>query len=129
MKPAVVQVDPERFTVDMLASLLTARGRTERVGTDLPSSWTTASPIFVQVAHDGTPTMDWPVRVVSVVRVTVWSAAKGEGRDLAALCMGLLLSQPGFSESTGLLLAKDSTTRGRMASFAVLLSQNTAPLS
>ena len=128
MKPAVVQVDPERFTVDTLASLLAARGRTERVGTDLPSTWTTDSPMFVQVAHDGTPTLDWPVRAVSTMRVTVWSGTKGAGRDLAALCMGLLLAQPGFSESTGLLLTKDSTTRGRLASFAVLLSQMTVPL-
>jgi hypothetical protein len=128
VKPAVVQVDPERHTVDRLQSLLAGRGRAERVGTDLPSDWTPGSPMFVQVAHDGTPTLDWPVRTVSTMRVTVWSRIKSDGRNLAVLSMGLLLAEPGYRESTGLLLTVDPSTRGRLASFAVLLSQMTAPL-
>lgn len=128
MKPLVVQVDPERATVDLLQALLVAQGRTEKVGTDLPDTWTPASPTFVQVAHDGTPTLDWPVRAVSTVRVTVWSRVKSQGRDLASLCMGLLLAQPGYSEGTGLLLTVDPTTKGRLASFTVNFSQRTRSL-
>ena len=118
----MVPADPERLTVDLLQAAL---GDEANVGTDLPHNWTTGSPTFIQVAHDGTPTMDWPARIVATMRITVWARKKSTSRDIAARCMGLLLAADGYRQSTGLLLAVDSGTAARLTSFAVLHSSMT----
>ena len=133
--PESVQVerDAEAIVVDYLIARLDAIGRPSPVGTDLPDGWAPRSGAFVQVALDGTPTVEWPVRTVATIRVTVWSRTKGEGKELSGICMGLLLTHPGGSGVSGIrpgigrLLAKDDNG-GRLTSFTVDVSLRTRAL-
>lgn len=120
-KPFVTEQDAERPTVDLLKAYL----GNVTVGTDLPAGWTVDSGTFVQVSSDGSLTNDWPIRTVSVVRVTVWSAVKSSGLDIARRCQGKLMASRGFRDASGIIATRDSITKARLASFTINLSQYT----
>lgn len=120
MIPVRLQPDVEQILVDYIAG-----HRAEDVGTQLPDDWQPGSSPFVQVTLDGTPTVDYPIRCVCTVRVTVWATGRTEARDIAAPVQALLLSHPGdasvqrIGPGVGLYGAKDSRNGGQMASFTV----------
>lgn len=118
MKVAVTFPDPERLAVDYLDGLLI-----ETVGVNLPGGWTTRSGAHVQVAHDGTPELDWPAVAYATLRVTAWAGSTSAAKDLAGRAMALLLTHPGgggvagVRPLTGVLPTQDPTTRAPLASF------------
>lgn len=127
MKPLLVPPDPERVVVDYLTAALRARGDSTAVGTDLPGDWKPTSPMFVQVADDG-GTVVQRLLHRHTVRVTVWSGTKSAGKQMAGLCLGLMLCHPGddqvagVPEASGILPALDPATKGRLASFTATVN-------
>lgn len=134
-KPLVIPPDAEHVTIDYLAESLAARGDLSKVGVDVPSSWTTASEDYVQVALDGTPTVQYPVLWIATVRVTCWSSSPTKAKDRARLCEGLLLTHPGDRAvgvvgclpGTGVLRTKDPDTKAALASITVRMKLRGLP--
>lgn len=121
-KPFVVERDAERPTIDLLSDYL---NKPDGIGAELPRGWDVTHPPFVQVESDGSLHNDWPIRTVSVVRVTVWSGVKSEGLDIARRCQGKLMASRGYRDATGIIATRDSITKARLASFTINLSQYT----
>ncbi len=118
MKPLRIPQDAQKVAVDAVTALLAGAGRTEAVSATLPADWTPASPMHVQVAFDGTPTVEWPIRTVAAIRVTVWGRIPTDVRTLARLCHGLVLTFDGVRPGAGLLPATDPNG-AYLASFTV----------
>lgn len=133
-KPLVAPPDPERLIVDLLTGLLASRGEDVTVGVEVPSTWTTGQKPHVQVALDGTPTVQYPVLWVATMRVTSWADGPTEAKDRANLCQALLLAHTGADglagclPGTGVLPARDNATDAALASITVRAKLRGLPL-
>lgn len=118
--------DAEHAVIVCLTAALIARGQSATVGTTVPTTaWASTSVPFVQVALDGTPTVDYPIRAAASVRITAWAYTNTAAKALANLCEGLLLSYGGdrqISEIlslTGCVPSRDTATNAQLATIAV----------
>ena len=124
-KPLAVPPDAERVIVDFLTAALAARSQDVTVGVDLPTTWTTGTKPHVQVALDGTPSVQYPILASASVRATCWHASPTTAKALAALCQALLCAHPGSVQVasvqplTGVLPARDPDTGAQLASVSV----------
>ncbi|MFC9769637.1 hypothetical protein [Rhodococcus jostii] len=134
MKPLRIPGDPARAVKDHLATtvppLLT--GIDPTFGLSLPGDWTPKSTAHVGVFDDTGPAV-WPVATRPLLRVTVWSSGRTRSREIAGLCLGILLAQqvPGVAsvrDPSSILDARDSHNDGVMASFAVRVTARTHAL-
>ena len=134
MKLAVTYPDPERATVDLLASLVGPHHPDVTVGVGVPDSWTPSSPPHLEVAWDGTPTGNHPVADHPTIRVVARAAGPNATKALAQLARGLLLAHRGDANITairpgmGVLPARDPDTRFDLASFTVLVTVRSTPI-
>lgn len=101
---------------------------TPSVALALPSSWSTKSPPAVVVFDDGGPA-EWPILTEPRIRVTVWASGRTDARELAALCVGLLMSLDvpdvaHIRDPSSILDARDDNG-GVMASFTVAVKSRT----
>lgn len=133
-KPLLAPDDAEHLGVDFLTAALAARSEDVTVGVDVPSTWKKGTKAHVQVALDGTPTVDWPVWWATL-RVTCWHESTTEAKRLARLTEGLLLAYAGDGVSwagcrpgTGVLPAKDRDTAAQLASITVRMKLRGRPL-
>lgn len=123
--PVRVPDDAARRVKDFLAALLSARAS---VGLVLPSGWSPKSLPAVVVFDDGGPS-EWPILTEPRIRVTVWASGRTQARELAALCIGLLMERdvPGVAlvrDPSSILDARDDNG-GIMASFTVAVKSRT----
>lgn len=125
MKPLCVPPDAERVTIDYLTTALAARGQDVTCGVTIPTTWASGTKPHVQVGHDGTPEVTYPILWRCSVRVTCWASTTTAAKALAALAHGLLLSHPGSPEVgsvrplTGVLPTRDPDTGAQLASVSV----------
>jgi len=124
-KPLAVPPDAERVIIDFLTTALAARSQDVTVGVDLPTTWTTGTKPHVQVALDGTPSVQYPIMARASIRVTCWHAYTTTAKALAALCQALLCAHPGsvsvasVQPLTGVLPARDPDSGAQLASVSV----------
>jgi hypothetical protein len=124
-KPLAVPPDAERVVVDYLTAALAARLQDVTVGVDIPATWVTGTKAHVQVGHDGTPEVRYPVLWRASVRVTCWHASTTTSKALVALCQALLCAHPGSAQVasvqplTGVLPTRDPDTGAQLASVSV----------
>lgn len=131
---AVTYPDVERLVVTHLAAVLPAylpAGAT--IGVGVPASWKPASPIHVEVAWDGTPTMTHPIVANATVRIVVRAASTSTAKTYAALTEGVLCAgdwPDTFSVQplTGVLPARDPDTHAELASFTVRVNVRSTPI-
>lgn len=115
---------------DYLKAQLPAHGElTVSVGLALPGKWTRSEPPVVVVFDDGGPS-EWPILTEPRIRVTVWASGRSLAREIAALCVGLLMSfdVPGVAhvrDPSSILDARDDHNGGIMASFTVAAKSRT----
>lgn len=114
---------------DFLKAEVQVRGfPTVVVGLALPSSWSVKSAPAVVVFDDGGPA-EWPILTEPRIRVTVWASGRSAAREIAALCLGLLMSVdvPDVAhvrDPSSILDARDDNG-GIMASFTVAAKSRT----
>ncbi|MFH5209270.1 hypothetical protein ACHIPZ_13850 [Antrihabitans sp. NCIMB 15449] len=126
MKPFRVPGDPARAAKDHFTSVLPGlvSGTDPTVGLTVPSGWDKeTSPAHVGVFDDGGPSV-WPITTTPRLRVTVWSNSRTRSREIAGLCVGVLLAHriPGIAAVTdpsSILDARDPDNGGHMASITV----------
>lgn len=135
MKPAVTYPDPERVTVDLLASMLDAYEPDVTVGVALPGDWNVdSSQPHVQVVCDGTPRLEHPVVVWPTVRLVAWARTTSRAKALVMLAQGLLCSHTGGADIaaihplTGVLPARDTDRRAELASATVSVALRSVPI-
>jgi hypothetical protein len=122
-------VDVARLLKDWLKADLATRFPVLSVRLELPSDWTLGSDPVLVVADDGGPLDIWPVATSPTIRVTSWTSGRNRTYVHAALARLLSVSIPGVAAvlpGTGVLEARDSKTRGDLASFTVLTRVRTA---
>lgn len=135
-KPLVAPPDAERVTIDYLTSELDARGESTPTGVNVPHDWTAKSGDYLQVALDGTPTVNYPALWVATVRVTAWSASTTKAKRLAGLAQAILLAHPGDRAAgvagclpgTGVLPTRDPKTKAALASITVRMKLRGLPV-
>lgn len=128
-KPLAAAPDAEIVAVQYLTAALVAHGETVTVGVVIPttSTWT-ASTKFIQVALDGTPTVEYPVMERASLRVTAWAGSTTEAKRLCRVVLAMLLSHPGgngvgsIRPLTGCLPTKDPTTGAQLATGSVRMN-------
>ena len=124
-KPLAVPPDAERVIVDFLTTALAARSQDVTVGVDLPTTWTTTTKDHVQVALDGTPSVQYPILWRASVRITWWASSTTRAKAGVALCQALLCAHPGsvsvasVQPLTGVLPTRDPDTGAQLASVSV----------
>lgn len=127
--PIRVPDDTARRVKDFLFSQLPLHGEpTATVGLVLPENWSPTRPPHAVVFDDGGPS-EWPILTEPRIRVTVWAAGRTDARELAALCVGLLMSLdvPDVAhvrDPSSILDARDDNG-GVMASFTVAVKSRT----
>jgi hypothetical protein len=96
---------------------------------EVPADWTLGSDPVLLVADDGDPLEMWPIATSPTIRVTSWTSGRDRtyvhaalARLLTARIAGIAAVLPG----TGVLEARDSKTRGDLASVTVLARARTA---
>lgn len=125
MKPVAVPPLAERTVIDYLTPLLAARGKDVTCGVNVPITWVPGTKAHVQVGHDGTPEVKYPIYVSAAIRVTVYHASTTVAQDLANLCNALLLSHPGggavsgVQAGTGVLPVTDADLGAQLATIGV----------
>lgn len=122
-------VDVARIVKDWLKDDLATRFPTLAVRLELPSDWTLDSGPVLVVADDGDPLVIWPVGTSPTIRVTSWTSGRDRTYVHAALTRLLTARIPGIAKvlpGTGVLEARDSKTRGDLASFTVRARARTA---
>ncbi|MFC9768656.1 hypothetical protein [Rhodococcus jostii] len=134
MKPLRVPADPAAAVKDHLAAAVPALppGIDPTFGVTLPGDWTPTSAPRVVVFDDTGPTV-WPIATRPLLRITVWASGRTRARQIAGLCMGVLLAQqvPGVAsirDPSSILDARDSHNDGVMASFTVRVTARTHAL-
>jgi hypothetical protein len=113
-------VDVARLVKDWLKIELASRFPELKVRLELPSDWAVGSGPVLVVADDGGPLDMWPVATSPTIRIVSWTSGRDTRYVYAAL--GLVLSKriPGIAAvlpGTGVVEARDSKTRGDLASF------------
>ncbi|MFC9768835.1 hypothetical protein [Rhodococcus jostii] len=131
MKPLRIPGDPARAAKDHLAATIPAliSGIDPTFGLSLPGDWTPASAPWVVVFDDTGPAV-WPIATRPLLRITVWSSGRTRSREIAGLCLGVLLAHqiPGIAtarDPSSILDARDSHNNGIMASFTVRATART----
>ena len=122
-------VDVARIVKDWLKADLASRFPTLKVTLELPSDWALLSSPVLVVADDGDPLVVWPVATSPAIRVTSWTSGRDRTYIHAALTRLLTAQIPGIAAilpGTGILEARDSNTRGDLASFTVRARARTA---
>lgn len=124
-------VDVARIIKDWLKADLAAQFPDLSVALELPSTWTLGSDPVLVVADDGDPMGMWPVATSPTIRVTSWTS--GRNRTYVHKALARLLTQriPGLGgkkllPGAGILEARDSKTKGDLASFTVRARARTA---
>jgi hypothetical protein len=122
-------IDVVRRVKDWLEADLAERFPELSVALELPNGWSLGSSPALVLAGDDDPLTVWPVATSPTIRATSWTS----GRDLtyAHAVMARLLSTriPGIAAirpGTGILEARDSKTKGDLASFTVRSRARTA---
>lgn len=116
--------DAERSIVDYLNSVLAENVTTGFPTPNAAATFTSA----VQVAWDGTPTVEYPVTERATVRVTAWAKQPTTAKALAGKVQGLVLSHPGDASVfavhplTGRLPGRDADTGLFFCSFTCRVS-------
>ncbi|SUA72659.1 Uncharacterised protein [Nocardia otitidiscaviarum] len=125
MKPLRTPADPAKTIKDYLAAVVPGLvdAPAPEFGMTLRADWKPTSAPAVAVFDDGGPNR-WPVATAPTIRITVWSNGRDRSRQIAGVCLGVLLSHrvPGvatITQPTALLEAVDSHNTGRMCSFTV----------
>lgn len=122
--------DPARDVKDFLKTAAPPRisGTDPTVGLQMPDDWSPASAPFIGVFDDGGQSV-WPVVTVPRLRVTVWASGRTRAREIAGVCVGLLLSRPvpGVAQITdpSSILESLDDNGGFMASFTVQAKSRT----
>lgn len=123
-------IDVARVVKDWLKADLASRFPTLLVVLELPAGWALGSAPVLLVADDGDPLVVWPVGTSPTIRVTSWTS--GRDRTYVHAAMARLMSKPSIPgiaailPGTGVLEARDSKTRGDLASFTVRARARTA---
>lgn len=124
-KPLAVTPDAERVVVDYLTAALAARAQDVTVGVVVPAAWVAGTKAHVQVALDGTPSVQYPILWRASVRITAWHASTTTAKALAALCEALMCAHPGsvsvasVKSLTGVLPTRDPDSGAQLASVSV----------
>lgn len=124
-KPLVVYPPVEAIIVEHLTELMDGDVDEPTVGANVPFGWKAASsPPHLQVADDGTWRIEHPVAAWSTVRVVARAQSTTVAQRLAQRAMGALLAggEPAgvtITAATGVLPARDTSTRDEMAWFTV----------
>lgn len=122
-------IDVARVIKDWLKTDLATRFPELAVRLELPAEWTLGSSPVLLVADDGGPLAAWPVATSPTIRVTSWTSGRNRTYIHAALTRLLTERIPGIAKvlpGTGILEARDSKTRGDLASFTVRARARTA---
>lgn len=122
-------VDVARVIKDWLKADLAARFPELSVVLELPKDWALGSAPVLLVADDGDPLEMWPVATSPTIRVTSWTSGRERRYVHAALARLLTVRVPGIAAilpGTGVLEARDSKTRGDLASVTVRARARTA---
>lgn len=122
-------VDVARVLKDWLKADLAARFPELSVTLELPADWSLGSNPVLVVADDGDTMSMWPAATSPTIRVTSWTSGRDRTYVHAALSRLLTVSVPGIAAvlpGTGVLEARDSRTRGDLASFTVRARARTA---
>lgn len=123
-------IDVARVVKDWLKTSLATRFPELSVRLELPDDWSLGAGPVLLVADDGDPLVVWPAATSPTIRVTSWTS--GRNRTYIHAAMALLLSKPSIPgiaavlPGTGVLEARDTQTRGDMASFTVRARARTA---
>ena len=124
-KPLAIAPDAERLTIDYLTAALAARSVTATVGVDIPTTWSTTSTQHLQVALDGTPSLEYPILARATVRLTAWASSTTAAKSLVSLAQGLMCSHPGDASAasvqalTGVLPTRDPVSGAQLATCTV----------
>lgn len=122
-------IDVARVIKDWLKADLATRFPTLSVVLELPDNWTLGSNPVLLVADDGDPLTLWPAATSPTIRVTSWTSGRDRTYIHAVLARLLTARIPGIAAilpGTGVLEARDSKTRGDLASVTVLARARTA---
>lgn len=122
-------VDVARIIKDWLKTDLASRFPTLKVVLELPADWTLGSGPVLLVADDGDPLEIWPAGTSPTIRVTSWTSGRDRTYIHAALARLLTARIPDIAAvlpGTGVLEARDETTRGDLASITVRARARTA---
>ncbi|WP_051407149.1 hypothetical protein [Nocardia sp. CNY236] len=131
MKPQRTPGDPAKAIKTYLAAVLPGLVTpAPTVGLVLPATWAPSTSAAAVVVFDDGGGAIWPVSTSPTVRITVWAAGRDPSRQIAGVCLGVLLSHritgvATITQPTGLLEAKDSNNSGHMCSFTVRASART----
>jgi hypothetical protein len=122
-------IDVARVIKDWLKADLASRFPELLVVLELPSTWTLGSGPVLVIADVGGPMPMWPAATSPTIRGTSWTS--GRNRTYVHAALGRLLSAhiPGIAAilpGTGVLDARDTKTRGDLASFTVRARARTA---
>jgi hypothetical protein len=115
----------ETVVIDYLTAALAAHGQDVTCGEGIPATWSPGTKPHVQVGHDGTPIVQYPILWRASVRVTAWATATTVAQDLAGLCEALLLCHPGSTSVgsvqslTGMFPTRDPDTNAQLATVSV----------
>lgn len=115
-------VDVARIIKDWLKADLAGRFPTLSVALAVPAGWTSGSQPLLVVADDGDTMGMWPAATSPTIRVTSWTSGRNRTYVHAALARLLTARIPGIAAvlpGTGVLEARDPSTRGDLASFTV----------
>ncbi|MGV5046887.1 hypothetical protein [Rhodococcus pyridinivorans] len=127
--PIRVPDDTADAVKDYLKAALAGRfSSAPTVGLVLPQNWTPKNAPAVVVFDDGGPS-EWPIVTEPRIRVTVWASGRTVARQVAAACVGLLLSRDvprvaAVRDPSSILDARDDNG-GIMASFTVAVKSRT----
>lgn len=122
-------VDVARLIKDWLKADLAERFPDLTVALELPADWSLGSPPVLVVTDDGDPLGMWPVAMSPTIRVTSWTSGRDRTYVHAALSRLLTARIPGIAAllpGTGVLDARDSKTKGDLASFTARARARTA---
>ncbi len=120
-----VPADPAKVAKNYLAGVVPALvgAPAPAFGLVLDSQWTPAAVPAVIVFDDSGP-IKWPVLTEPTLRVTVWSGGRDRSRQIAGICLGVLMTHriPGIASITDPALFTedvDDHNHGVMCSFTV----------
>lgn len=122
-------VDVAMVVKEWLKADLATRFPTLSAVLELPGEWSLGSDPVLVVADDGDPLVIWPVGTSPTIRITSWTSGRDRTYIHAALTRVLTTRIPGIAKllpGTGILEARDSRTRGDLASFTVRARARTA---
>ena len=122
MKQTRIPVDVALLIKDELKVRAASAFPALSVRLELPHDWSLKSGPVLLVADDGDPLNKYPVATSPTIRLVSWTA--GRDRTFIHWAMGQLLGTriPGVAAilpGTGVIEARDTKTRGDLASFTV----------